>query len=193
MPGRPRRYARDEMVQKAMYLFWSKGYEACSTDALCKVMDIGKGSFYNTFESKHRLYEETLEYYHEEWITVQEKILTEPIYLKERLVNFLTWAMEKDFQQDSNGCYLVNASAEASLDASVILWSEKHVKDLEHILVNEFQKSIVMGEFSKNYTAEELTTQFLCNFYGLRILIASTRDRKLAEQIIETTSKLFSE
>src|SRR5260370_13822808 len=61
--ARPREFDRDAAVQRAMSIFWRKGYAATSTDDLLRAMNIGRQSMYDTFGDKHRLYLETLERY----------------------------------------------------------------------------------------------------------------------------------
>ena len=64
--ARPREFDRDAAVQRAMSVFWRKGYAATSTDDLLRAMNIGRQSMYDTFGDKHRLYLETLERYQRE-------------------------------------------------------------------------------------------------------------------------------
>src|SRR3981189_2319812 len=59
--ARPREFDRDAAVERAMSVFWRKGYAATSTDDLLRAMNIGRQSMYDTFGDKHRLYLETLE------------------------------------------------------------------------------------------------------------------------------------
>jgi TetR/AcrR family transcriptional regulator, transcriptional repressor for nem operon len=60
---RPREFDRDLAVQRAMSVFWSKGYAATSTGDLLRAMKIGRQSMYDTFGDKRRLYVEALERY----------------------------------------------------------------------------------------------------------------------------------
>jgi TetR/AcrR family transcriptional regulator, transcriptional repressor for nem operon len=64
--ARPREFDRDAAVQRAMSIFWRKGYAATSTDDLLRAMNIGRQSMYDTFGDKHRLYLEALERYQRE-------------------------------------------------------------------------------------------------------------------------------
>jgi AcrR family transcriptional regulator len=66
--ARPREFDRDAAVQRAMSVFWRKGYAATSTDDLLRAMNIGRQSMYDTFGDKHRLYLEALERYQRESI-----------------------------------------------------------------------------------------------------------------------------
>lgn len=64
--ARPREFDRDAAVQRAMSVFWRKGYAATSTEDLLRAMNIGRQSMYDTFGDKHRLYLEALERYQRE-------------------------------------------------------------------------------------------------------------------------------
>jgi TetR/AcrR family transcriptional repressor of nem operon len=52
-------------VDKAMDLFWRQGYAGTTPQELASELGIGKGSLYNTFESKHALFMRALRRYSE--------------------------------------------------------------------------------------------------------------------------------
>lgn len=61
MSGRPKIFEEEEVISKAVALFWLKGYEASSTEELLVAMGIGKGSFYLAFKGgKRELFEKVL-------------------------------------------------------------------------------------------------------------------------------------
>jgi AcrR family transcriptional regulator len=61
--GRPKNFDRSVALQQAMKLFWERGYEGASFDELTAAMGISASSFYNSFGSKERLYQEATETY----------------------------------------------------------------------------------------------------------------------------------
>lgn len=186
--GRPREFNNPEVISAAMDAFWSKGYEACSTEDLCNTTGLGRGSLYNAFGSKHELYEKSLQHYHEYWIKEQTAILERPVPVKERLRGFLEWAVERDFEASSRGCLLINATTERGrIDSMVENVSKRHVELLEKVIYQVFEQGIQSQEINSDRSALELTRSFLCSYYGLRILNASTRNFEMANQIVEGT------
>jgi len=61
--GRPKAFDEDEALEKAMYYFWEHGYESAGLTDLLTAMGIKKSSFYQTFESKEKLFIKCLELY----------------------------------------------------------------------------------------------------------------------------------
>ena len=63
--ARPKEFDRDQALQKAMEVFWSRGYAAASIQELVERMGINRQSLYDTFGDKHALYLQALDRYHE--------------------------------------------------------------------------------------------------------------------------------
>jgi len=61
-----------------MHTFWEKGYEATSTQDLCEATGLGRSSIYNTFKSKHDLFERALSRYLEAMTAAQLALLDDP-------------------------------------------------------------------------------------------------------------------
>jgi len=61
--GRPRIYDQDTVLEAAMALFWERGFEGTSFDALIAAMGMSASSFYNAFGSKEELYRAAVNHY----------------------------------------------------------------------------------------------------------------------------------
>jgi len=63
-PGRPARFNREDAIDSAMLVFWERGYEGTTLEALLEAMGgIKPPSFYNAFGSKEELYRKVAERY----------------------------------------------------------------------------------------------------------------------------------
>ncbi|MGE7835152.1 TetR/AcrR family transcriptional regulator [Viridibacillus arvi] len=184
--GRPREFDYSSIVDVAMKTFWIRGYEGCSTQDLCSDTGLGKGSLYNTFGSKHELYKQVLERYHEFVIKEQKELLNAPTTVKERLSNFYERALQKDFENiELKGCLLINAIVErANNNVMVQEIFSRHVELLKQAIEKVMKEGLQTGEISKKQTAEELASLYLSSYYGFRILNVSMQNRMLSEQIL---------
>ncbi|HLL36876.1 MAG TPA: helix-turn-helix domain-containing protein [Streptomyces sp.] len=76
--ARPRTFDEERALDAAMHTFWEKGYEATSTQDLCEATGLGRSSIYNTFKSKHDLFERALSRYLEAMTAAQLALLDDP-------------------------------------------------------------------------------------------------------------------
>ena len=72
--GRKKGYDEEEALEKAMFLFWRRGYQAVGTRELAHEMGINQYSLYASFQSKEQLLERALGKYLQEiiatWVLV---------------------------------------------------------------------------------------------------------------------------
>src|ERR1700675_3846645 len=61
--GRPREFDTDAAMEKAMRLFWAKGYEGTSVADLTGTLGISRPSLYAAFGDKQSLFRAALERY----------------------------------------------------------------------------------------------------------------------------------
>ena len=58
--GRPRLFDRTAALDRAMRVFWDRGYEGTTFDELITAMGLSPSSFYNAFGNKEALYREAV-------------------------------------------------------------------------------------------------------------------------------------
>jgi AcrR family transcriptional regulator len=63
MKGRPRSFSQEDVLEKAMTVFWRHGYEGASLGRLQAATGLTPPSIYNAFGSKEGLYEACLDHY----------------------------------------------------------------------------------------------------------------------------------
>ena len=63
--GRPQKFDRDEVLDRAVDTFWANGYTATSLENLTNNMGINRPSLYAAFGNKHDLFMKTIDRYAE--------------------------------------------------------------------------------------------------------------------------------
>jgi AcrR family transcriptional regulator len=61
--GRPRSFDRDQALQQAMQVFWSKGYEGTTMADLTEAIGVKAPSLYAAFGDKNALFREAVDFY----------------------------------------------------------------------------------------------------------------------------------
>lgn len=108
--GRPKKFNRDDAVNRAMNVFWNKGYEGASMKNLTEAMGINSPSLYAEFGDKHGLYLETIDRYaNDDGCAPLVALETEPDIAKavraffEAVVTYAT-----HHESGATGCFLVS-------------------------------------------------------------------------------------
>src|ERR1700688_3301650 len=61
--GRTRQFDADEVLDRALEVFWARGYEGASLPELTKAMGINRPSLYATYGNKEQLFRKALDRY----------------------------------------------------------------------------------------------------------------------------------
>ena len=76
--GRPRAFDPDVALDRAMHVFWAKGYEGASLSGLTRAMRINRPSLYAAFGNKEQLFRKVLDRYVDGPLAYFGKALTAP-------------------------------------------------------------------------------------------------------------------
>lgn len=170
-----KQFNKEKVLEAASVIFHQKGYNGTSIDEILKATGLSRSSLYDSFQDKHNLYLQSLEFYKkasdESMAVVDKKSLNglEKIeYLFREVVNHLVK------NPDDNGCLMVNAAAEMSKrcdkTSQVICNNKESVEDLFTNWLNEAQsgKVLTLSKTPKAYSS------FLFNtLLGLKVMSQS--------------------
>src|SRR5215213_1124004 len=111
--ARHKEFDSDEALQKAMEVFWSRGYEAASIQDLVGHMGISRQSLYDTFGDKHALYLQALDRYREVEGRKMFELLERPGPVKRALRQLFESVVECALGEgERRGCFVGNATSE---------------------------------------------------------------------------------
>ena len=186
--ARPRSFDIDQALDRAMHLFWERGYEATSLKDLTEALGIRPPSFYQAFGSKRELYLRAIDHY----AIIMGRQLSANLAedgrpLSKRLRTlFYQVAEESARKTPSKGCLLVNATVErASHDEAV----RQRVHD--RFLTNRayFAGAIVnardAGESFRS-DVEPLALTLVNLYHGLRVTGKAQATEQEMRQIVDT-------
>src|ERR1700744_895769 len=108
--ARSKDFDENEVLSKAIQLFWYKGYNGTSIQDLVDGLGISRSSLYDTYTDKHTLFLRALESYQNAGASKIQEIINNPGPAKEtvrRLLEFATNELLGDKQH--KGCFMVNA------------------------------------------------------------------------------------
>jgi AcrR family transcriptional regulator len=168
--ARPKEFDREVAVERAMSVFWSKGYAATSTDDLLEAMKIGRQSMYDTFGDKRRLYVEALRRYQLESVAGHIKRLrsmASPLAGFEALV---VGVISSDRTTREKGCMGVGAICEfGNADAELAQLRVKSGGMLRKALVERLQGAQAAGEIGETVDIERAARFVETTMFGLQV------------------------
>src|SRR5437763_2454824 len=121
MAGRPREFDRDDVLGRAVDVFWRQGFEATSMEDLTAAMGIGRGSLYNEFGGKHALFVAALDRYRADRRAQLEDALASAESVRAGVAEVYRRSIDTLWGDATRrGCMLVNSAAElAASDPAV--------------------------------------------------------------------------
>jgi AcrR family transcriptional regulator len=111
--GRPRAFDPDAALDRAMHVFWTKGYESASLSSLTRAMRINRPSLYAAFGNKHQLFQKALDRYVQGPLAFFGKALAAPKLRDVIEQIFLGVARMSESPEIPPGCLLVQGALAA--------------------------------------------------------------------------------
>ncbi|QEC44804.1 TetR/AcrR family transcriptional regulator [Pseudobacter ginsenosidimutans] len=188
MAGRPKTFDSEEILDKAVPVFWAKGYEAASTEELLEAMGIGKGSFYLAFKGgKKELFEKALIRYRKQQMTTFEQEMLAHSDPLEGIRSLFRSIATTSKSIHLNGCLFGNSIAELSnSDPLLMKKASNWLLQLEKIFYKAILTAQKKGSLSKKQDPELLARQLITIWNGLGITRRLYPDNKILSELIES-------
>ena len=192
--SRQKEFDVDEALGQAMELFWCRGYEATSLSDLLEHLSIGKGSFYNTFDSKHELYLRALDRYRG---LMGDRLVDElgrPGPVLPAIKGLLEAISEQDLgDPERRGCMVVNSATElVPRDPEAERRVVANFVRLEDALRATISRGQSTGEIPAEKDPAALARFLMTLIQGLRVVGKATCDRAALEDTIDVALEALS-
>ncbi|MFJ5761130.1 TetR/AcrR family transcriptional regulator [Neobacillus sp. NPDC093182] len=183
---RAKEFDEDEVLLKAMRLFWEQGYEKTSINDLVECMGIYRRSLYDTFGDKHQLFLKVIERYNTFLEGYFQTNIARANSVKQA-ISFLFDYMIEGYDNKPPGCLHVNMAVElAPWDPKVNVKAGESFEWMEQLIAGLIRKGLESGEFSSTRDAADLAENMHTTMLGLRVLARTSTDRKKLHRIADS-------
>ncbi|MGP8299401.1 TetR/AcrR family transcriptional regulator [Streptomyces inhibens] len=192
--ARPRKFDEGRAVDAAMEAFWATGYEATSTQDLCDATGLGRSSIYNTFKSKHDLFERSLARYMERKNGELFELLEGDLPVREKIRTLLQRVIDEEFTRytDGRGCLVVNTCVEVSAhDPSVAASLERDYGVRLEAIRAAIESGRRDGDIAPDKDARTLAHLVIASVGGLRVSARAGADRAALEAVADAALGAF--
>ncbi|WP_069167075.1 TetR/AcrR family transcriptional regulator [Nocardia altamirensis] len=183
---RPRQFDEERAVDAAVRAFWTAGYDGTSTQDLCEATGLGRSSIYNTFSSKHDLFQQALRRYMTTKNATTFAVLEGDQPAKAKMRTLLQQVAEAP-DEDPMGCFVVNSIVElAPRDADVAAALRDDHELRLAALTTVFESGRRAGEIDKAKDAQALAHFMIATISGMRVAARGGAERATLEAIAST-------
>jgi len=187
--ARQKEFDRDEVLHKAMEVFWTRGYEGASIQDLVKHMGINRQSIYDTFGDKHSLFLQALDRYCEIQSRKVFDVLERPGSMKRNLRQLFEETVARALSAEGRrGCFVGNSMSElAGRCKATATRTCNSVASAEKIFRRALERGREQGELPRVRDTRAVARFLYSNLQGLLLLAKATRDRKLLSDVVKVT------
>ncbi|GGG70085.1 TetR/AcrR family transcriptional regulator [Paenibacillus radicis (ex Gao et al. 2016)] len=189
--ARSKEYDENEVLLKAMQLFWEQGYERTSMSELVEFMGIHRRSLYETFTDKHTLFLKSLDRYGE----LMDFRLQQGIIQAETAAEALHFIFKYTIDENNNyplGCLFVNAAVELAVrDADADMKATEGFAREEQLLEEIIDWGKQNQEFSHDFVSSDLAESMHNTLLGLRVMARTSISKEKLYRIADSSMKML--
>ncbi|MGO4729228.1 TetR/AcrR family transcriptional regulator [Paenibacillus sp. 2KB_22] len=189
--ARSKEFEVNEVLDKAMKIFWEQGYEKTSMSDLVEHMGIHRRSIYDTFDDKHTLFLQAMDRYKGK---ISATLLAEVKASKTAVeaLHTIYGLLISKAEDTPSGCLIVNSAVElGTRDSDVDTRSLESFNDTERMFEQIVEWGQRDGEFSSDHDAKEMA-EYLHNIsVGIRAMTRTSTDKEKLNRIINLSIKLL--
>lgn len=188
--ARQKAFDKEEVLDKAMYLFWKKGYHGTSMQDLVDHLGISRSSMYDTFGGKYALFLDSLSRYQARQSEQIDQALTNEEDLEEFLKSFFMGVVDECRQDEEHkGCFTVNTSVElASHDERIGAVVGEDISTFIEKFEKFFEDAQDNWRLGSNEDPKALALMVYNTMAGIRLVSRTKPKEGVLEAIAETAA-----
>jgi TetR/AcrR family transcriptional repressor of nem operon len=170
--GRPRGFDTEAAVERAMGVFWSRGYHGTALPDLLRATKLSRGSLYAAFGDKHSLFLRALDRYIADALARIDVELAPPGEPIDGLRAYLAGYVDRTSGANGRrGCLLVATAMElAGQDVEVGRRVAGFFKAMEAKLADALSRAKMAGQLADGVEPSSAARILVCFVEGLRVV-----------------------
>jgi AcrR family transcriptional regulator len=178
--GRPRTFDREEALNRAMEIFWARGYEGATLSELQKAMgNLTPPSLYAAFGSKEKLFREAVELYSNKQAPIL-KALAGMSTARESIEAFLIELAESFSQSDKpHGCLVILGAINCMQENRKV---QNYLRDQrsmrQKVILQRLRSGVAEGDLLPNLDLKAIASFYSTVINGLAIQARDGASRK---------------
>lgn len=187
--ARTKEFNEDQALDKAIEIFWHKGYNGTSAQDLVDYLNLSRSSIYDTFGDKQKLFTKSLQRYQKKAQDQLIKLFEESENIKETLKDIFNQAVIESLEDRiTKGCFMVNSSVELAMhDEEIAKIVKNNGQVMEGVFTKAVQKGQDLKQISDKTDARALARFIFNNYSGIRVLARSgERDKQVYDDIVKS-------
>ncbi|MEM6379642.1 MAG: TetR/AcrR family transcriptional regulator [Bacteroidota bacterium] len=176
------------VLEKAMCLFWKKGYYATSVQDLVNHLGINRASLYDTYGGKKQLFKKAFSHYQNTNVQLLQQFLDQQENTRAGLQTMFAQAIqESQTDKDRRGCFVVNTTIEfIPNEIEMLAVLKAHQQRFEQIFFNYLAKGVERGDLPPGKDLKAIAALLFTYYNGLRVITKVTIDPELQLQSINS-------
>jgi TetR/AcrR family transcriptional repressor of nem operon len=184
--ARTKEFDENEVLDKALNIFWCRGYNGTSMQELVEGLGISRSSLYDTYGDKHTLFLATLERYRTKQATGMIRMVENSLSVRGTIRDLFHFAVNETVADKlQRGCFMVNSTVEiAATDKEVAVIVNRNMQDIEDAFCRAIEKGQQQGEITTRHNARSLSRFIFNTFSGLRVAARSGADKQVFDDVV---------
>jgi len=185
--ARPREFDHDTVLDRAMLLFWAKGYHATSLSDLCDTMQLNRSSLYAVFGDKRTLFLMVIDRYGEREAASVFEALSRSVRFGKAVSHFFAELVDQIVGgRGRMGGLRGNTAVEvAAHDRAVAASVRRNLDRVEAAFRHALTQAKVRAEIEQHIDIGAVARFLVASTQGLRLIGKTTSDREVLEDIVE--------
>ena len=190
---RLKEFIPDDALEKAMQVFWHKGYEATSMEDLLEAMDLNRGSLYDTFGDKRQLFLKVMDRYCTTFVGPKFSLLEQPGPALPTLRRFIDDMIEGGLADPQRrGCLIANTAMELSPHEKEIADKVSRALQMaEDTFFKVLARAKQQGELKNGKDPRALARFLMTMLQGNVVMIKAGVSAEVVKQTAETAFSIL--